>query len=48
MFDSEKSKHQAKIVRQQLQKHTNESSRSLALIIETLVKKAYSLYTEDY
>ena len=31
MFDSEKSKQQAKIVLQQLQKHTNESLRSLAL-----------------
>ena len=48
MFDSEKSKQQAKIVLQQLQRHTNESLRSLALRIETLVKTAYSLYTEDY
>ena len=48
MFDSEKSKQQAKIVLQQLQKHKNESLRSLALRIETLVKTAYSLYTEDY
>ena len=48
MFDSEKSKQQAKIVLQQLQKHSNESLRSLALRIETLVKPAYSLYTEDY
>ena len=48
MFDSEKSKQRAKIVLQQLQKHTNESLRSLALIIETLVKTANSLYTEDY
>ena len=48
MFDSEKSKQQAKIVLQQLQKHTNESLRSLELRIETLVKTAYSLYTEDY
>ena len=48
MFDSEKSKQQAKIVLQQLQKHTNESLRSLALRIETLFKTAYSLYTEDY
>ena len=48
MFDSEKSKQQAKIVLQQLQKHTNESLRSLALRIETLVKTAFSLYTEDY
>ena len=47
MFDSEKSKQQAKIVLQQLHKHTNESLRSLALRIETLVKTAYSLYTED-
>ena len=47
MFDSEKSKQQAKIVLQQLPKHTNESLRSLALRIETLVKTAYSLYTED-
>ena len=46
MFDSEKSKQQAKIILQQLQKHTNESLRSLALRIETLVKTAYSLYTE--
>ena len=37
MFDSEKSKQQAKIVLQQLQKHTNESLRSFALRIETLV-----------
>ena len=48
MFDSEKSKQQAKIVLQQLQKHTIESVRSLALRIETLVKTASSLYTEDY
>ena len=48
MFDSEKSKQQAKTVLQQLQKHTKESLRSLALRIETLVKTAYSLYTEDY
>ena len=48
MFDSEKSKQQAKIILQQLQKHTNESLRSLALRTETLVKTAYSLYTEDY
>ena len=48
IFDSEKSKQQAKIVLQQLQKHTNESLRSRALRIETLVKTAYSLYTEDY
>ena len=48
MFDSEKSKQQAKLILQQLQKHTNESLRSLALRIETLVKTAYSLYTEDY
>ena len=48
MFDSEKSKQQVKIILQQLQKHTNESLRSLALRIETLVKTAYSLYTEDY
>ena len=47
-FDSEKLKQQANIVLQQLQKHTNESLRSLALRIETLVKTAYSLYTEDY
>ena len=47
-FDSEKSKQQqAKIVLQQLQKHTNESLPSLALRTETLVKRAYSLYTED-
>ena len=39
MFDSEKSKQQAKKVLQQLQKHTNESLRSLALRIETLVKQ---------
>ena len=48
MFDSEKSKQQAKIVLQQTQKQTNESIRSLALRIETLVKTAYSLYTEHY
>ena len=48
MFESEKSKQQAKIVLQQLQKHTNESLRSLALRIGTLVKTAYSLCTEDY
>ena len=48
MFDSEKSKQRAKIVLQQFQKHTNESLRSLALRIETLVKTAYTLYTEDY
>ena len=48
MFDFEKSKQQAKMILQQIQKHTNESLRSLALRIETLVKTAYTLYTEDY
>ena len=48
MFDSEKLKQQAKIVLQQFQKHTNESLRYFALRIETLVKIAYTLYTEDY
>ena len=48
MFDSEKSKQQAKIVIQQIQKHMNESLRSLELRIETLVKTAYSLSTGDY
>ena len=48
MFDYEKSKQQAKIVLQRIQKHTNESLRSLALRIGTLVKTSYSLYTEDY
>ena len=48
MFDSQKSKQQAKIVLQQLPNYTNESLQSLALRIETLVKRAYSLYTEDY
>ena len=48
MFDSEKSKQRAKIVLQQIQKHTNESLRSLALRIETLAKTAYKLYTKDY
>ena len=52
MFDSEQSKQQAKIVLQ-LQKHTNESLRSLPAKIllqriDTLVKTAYSLYAEDY
>ena len=48
MFDSEKSKQQAKKVLQQTQKHTNESLRSRALRIEILVKTAYTLYTKDY
>ena len=48
MFYSEKSKQQAKRVLQQLQEHTTESLRSLALRNEKLVKTAYSLYTEDY
>ena len=48
MFDSEKSKQHAKIALQELQKHTNESLRSLALRNETPVKTAYSLYAEDY
>ena len=37
-FDSEKSKQQSKIVLQQIQKHTNELLRALALRMETLVK----------
>ena len=48
MSDSEKPKQQAKIVLQQIQKHTTESLRSLAIRIETLVKTAHNLYTEDY
>ena len=48
IFESEKSKQQAKRVLQQLQKHTNGSLRSLALLIETLVKAAYSLNAEEY
>ena len=47
-IDSKKSKQQAKIVLQQIQNYTNESLRSLALRIETLVETAHSLYTEDY
>ena len=43
MFDSEKSKQKAKVVLQQIQKHTNESLRSLARKKETLVKTAYTL-----
>ena len=38
MFDSEKSKQQAKTVLQQIQKHNIKCLRSLALRIETLVK----------
>ena len=41
-------KQKANIVLQQLQKHTNESLRSMALRNETLVKTAFSLYAEDY
>ena len=48
MFDSEKSKQQAKTVLQQYQKHTNELLRSLAQSIETLVRMAYTLHNEDY
>ena len=47
MFDSEKSEQQAKIVLLQIQKHINESLRLIALRIKTLVKTAYTLYTED-
>ena len=48
MFNSEKLNQQAKIVLLQIQKHTNESLRSLVFRIETLVKTAYKLFTEDY
>ena len=48
MFDPEKSKQQAKIVLQQLQKLTKDSLKSLELRIKTLVKTAYSLYAEYY
>ena len=48
MFDSEKLKQQAKIVLQQIQKHTNQSLTSLPLRIETLVKTAYTIYADNY
>ena len=48
MFDTEKSKQQAKTVLQQIQKHTNDSLTCLELRIETLVKTACTIYADDY
>ena len=48
MFDSERNKQHQRVLCNEIRKLTNETINQLAVRIETLVQKAYSLNTHDY
>ena len=48
MFDSERNKQQQRILCNEIRRLPNETIKQLAVRIETLVRKAYSLNTHDY
>ena len=48
MFDSEKNKQHQRVLCNEIGRLTNETIKQLAVRIETLVQKAYSLNTHDY
>ena len=48
MFDSERNKHYRKVLCSEIRRLPNETIKQLALRVETLVRKAYSLNTHDY
>ena len=48
MFDSERNKQHQRVLCNEIRRIPNESIKQLAVRIETLVRKAYSLKTHDY
>ena len=48
MFDSERNKQQQRVLCNKIRRLPNETIKQLAVRIETLVRKAYSLNTHDY
>ena len=48
MFDSERNKQHQRVLRNEIRRLPNETIKQLAVTIETLVRKAYSLNTYDY
>ena len=48
MFDSERNKQHQRILCNEIRRLPNETIKQLAVRIETLVRKAYSLNTHDY
>ena len=48
MFDSERNKQQQRVFCNEIRRLPNETIKQLAVRIETLVRKAYSLNTHDY
>ena len=48
MFDSERNKQQQSVLCNEIRRLPNETIKQLAVRIETLVRKAYSLNTHDY
>ena len=48
MFDPERNKQHQRVLCNETRKQPNETIKKLAVRIETLVRKAYSLKTHDY
>ena len=48
MFDSERNKQHQRVLCKEIRRLLNETIKQLAVRIETLVRKAYSLNTHDY
>ena len=48
MFDSERNKQHQRVLCNEIRRLPNETNKQLAVRIETLVRKAYSLNTHDY
>ena len=48
MFDSERNKQHQRVLSNEIRRLRNETIKQLAVRIETLVRKTYSLNTHDY
>ena len=48
MFDSERNKQHQRVLCKEIRRLPNQTIEQLAVTIETLVRKAYSLNTHDY
>ena len=48
MFDSERNKQHQRVLCNEIRRLPNETIKQLAVRIETIVRKAYSLNTHDY
>ena len=48
MFDSERNKHHQRVLRNEVRRLPNETIKQLAVRIQSLVRKAYSLNTHAY